>query len=215
MPQPPAQVIGAEHFVAMIICRAYEARGPLANAAASDARVHPTRGSRSRAGPDTIRGAVVGSSTERPVGLDTARRNHERPIRRHAGVAERGDRHEAEETDVIGLAGKNRRVILTAAVRADAGRSRESRKVQPVLDTPQVPRNVVHAPQMTSPFGTLAKAGALDQGKRDADRQRARAAHAGGARQVAGNRDVGAEIASRKIHMKAMRDHVHVALNAR
>ena len=77
------------------------------------------------------------------VGLHAARRDHERPVGGHARIAERLDRHESIQADVIGLAREDRGVIFAAAVRADAGGAGKAREVQSVLDAPEIPREIL------------------------------------------------------------------------
>ena len=165
---------------------------------------------------DAVGGAVV-AILDRVglVGLDAARRDHERPVRRHARVAERPDRHEAIEADVIGLAGEDRGVILAAAVRADAGGSRAGRE-SPARSrrSRDTTRDRARAAGAAATRRDRAGPRARSSASATPDHERARAAQAGGARQVAGDRDVGAEIAAGKVEEEAVRDDVHVALQA-
>ena len=96
-----------------------------------------------------------------------------------------GDRDEAVLAETAGPAGQDRRVIFAAAERADAGRAGRSRKSRPFSTQPRYQAWSSTCAMSASHSGRVVQLGALEQRGSDADHERARAADAGSARQIA------------------------------
>ena len=112
---------------------------------------------------------------------------------RHGHGLDDPHRDEREHAARAGDTSQHRRVILAAAMGADAGITGEHAERPAVLDAGKIAGLVDGRADLSRPLRAVAKAARLHERGRDADDERARAAHAGGARQVAGEHDVGAD----------------------
>ena len=94
-------------------------------------------------------------------------------------------------------------MVLAAAVRADAGVAAQRREAPAVLDAGVVAGGVEAGPDVGFQAGCFVSAADAHERRRDRDDERARTAHAGGARQIAREHDVGAERRAGKVAREA------------
>ena len=157
------------------------------------------------------RGAIVSvEGAARLVRFDAARHHDKPPGGRHQLVAAVHHRHVRVHAQPAGAAREDCRVVLAAAVGAHAARPREGAKRQAVLGGAQVTGQVQRRADRLAPVRPVRQPGALDQGRGDADDQRARTAHARRPGQVARDRDVGAQPGARKVGGQPPRRHCDV-----
>ena len=111
---------------------------------------------------------------------------------------------------MAGDAGKNRGVILAAAVRSDTRVSIKAAKRGAVLDACVIARSVLRTGDICLPFRTPIDAADPHQRIRDSDQEGARTAHTRRSRQIARNHDLSTQRRPRKIPFEASYDDVDI-----
>ena len=148
------------------------------------------------------------------VRVDTAGGDDEAPWRGQRDVGHTLEGHETELGQLAGSAHQDCRVILTAALGAHAACTSQGAKIVAVLHAAEILDAVFDRLDRRRPLGARFKAAASNQDVGQRDDERARAAHAGGTRQVTRERDVRAKVGTRKVRIEPSRRDGDVAAPA-